>query len=402
MKILYITYDGLLEPLGGSQVVPYLEGLARRGFRLSVMSWEKPEDLRDAGRLRRMRSRLVDAGVEWEWLRYHRRPSVPATAFDMARGVLRALGHDREAGRLLIHARSYVAGAIGLAVKELTRSPLIFDIRGFWVDERIEAGIWPAGSPVVSLARKVEGALFENADAVVTLTRASATSLRELAPRARPPTIRVTTTCVDLDRFRPAEDPSGLREELGIDPEGQVIAYTGSLSTWYLAEETVRIGREFAARGGGTFLLLTRETEHARRIVGDDADRTIVRTVPHEEIHRWLAAADAGLAAYRRGFSRRATAPTKIGEYLACGLAVAATDGVGDLSEQFEGSDAAFTFDSGRSAASVATELLAASRRPGRVDEARRLAERHYALADGVATYGDLYRNLGIRPGSAR
>ena len=36
-KILYITYDGLLDPLGKSQILPYILGLQERGFELRIV-----------------------------------------------------------------------------------------------------------------------------------------------------------------------------------------------------------------------------------------------------------------------------------------------------------------------------------------------------------------------------
>ena len=38
MRILYVTADGLLEPLGFSQVVRVVEGLVRRGLRYDILS----------------------------------------------------------------------------------------------------------------------------------------------------------------------------------------------------------------------------------------------------------------------------------------------------------------------------------------------------------------------------
>ena len=49
-EILYLSYDGLLEPLGESQVVSYLERLSPP-YQLTVVSFEKEQDLRDRGRV---------------------------------------------------------------------------------------------------------------------------------------------------------------------------------------------------------------------------------------------------------------------------------------------------------------------------------------------------------------
>ena len=42
-SVLYITYDGLMEPLGQSQVLAYLERLAP-GRRIHLLSCEKTDD----------------------------------------------------------------------------------------------------------------------------------------------------------------------------------------------------------------------------------------------------------------------------------------------------------------------------------------------------------------------
>lgn len=41
MHALYVSYDGALDPLGRSQVVPYLEGLAARGWSHDLVTFEK-------------------------------------------------------------------------------------------------------------------------------------------------------------------------------------------------------------------------------------------------------------------------------------------------------------------------------------------------------------------------
>ena len=42
-KSLYITYDGLSDPLGGSQIVPYLKIISQNRS-LSVLSFEKEKN----------------------------------------------------------------------------------------------------------------------------------------------------------------------------------------------------------------------------------------------------------------------------------------------------------------------------------------------------------------------
>ena len=87
--VLYLSYDGMLEPLGQSQVLAYLERLAA-DHRIHLISFEKPADLADHPRLAAMRARIAAAGLVWHPLTYHKRPSALATAWDIAAGT--ALG----------------------------------------------------------------------------------------------------------------------------------------------------------------------------------------------------------------------------------------------------------------------------------------------------------------------
>jgi hypothetical protein len=72
--VLYITYDGVQEPLGQSQVVGYLDRLAA-DWPIFLVSFEKRRDREDAARMSAMRARLRKAEISWIPLAYHKSPS---------------------------------------------------------------------------------------------------------------------------------------------------------------------------------------------------------------------------------------------------------------------------------------------------------------------------------------
>ena len=252
-----------MDPLGQSQVLPYVMGLASLGYRMKLVSFEKPGSLRDPIRVSSVRQEMEEAGVDWSPLRYHRRWSLASTSYDVLQGIRLGLRIHKSSGVRLIHARSYVAGLMASAIAARAPAPWIFDMRGFWVDERIGAGLWTDGSLVVRLARSVERSLLARADALVHLTRQGARLAPGLAPGVTLPKGSVIPTCVDLQRFLPAEDPEELRHRLGV-ARSPVMIYIGSLSTWYLAELTLRVGGEFVRRTEGSFVVLTQEVEYVR------------------------------------------------------------------------------------------------------------------------------------------
>ena len=62
MTILYITFDGVTDHIGRSQVAPYVLGLARLGFKIHILSAEKSGREELVGRYRRL---FEDAAIRW-------------------------------------------------------------------------------------------------------------------------------------------------------------------------------------------------------------------------------------------------------------------------------------------------------------------------------------------------
>src|SRR5687767_9258723 len=104
-NILYIVYWGAAEPLGQSLVLPAVHRLADMGARITLMSFEKPGDLKRREQIAGIRNSLDALGVRWVPLTYHKRPKVPATAFDIAHACARAVAARAGTRFDIIHAR---------------------------------------------------------------------------------------------------------------------------------------------------------------------------------------------------------------------------------------------------------------------------------------------------------
>ena len=129
---LYICYYNVEEPLVQTQVMTYLRELAIRGFEMHLLTFEVLRHApQEATRLRR---ELAAAGIRWHWLKYHRRPSLPATLYDIAIGTLYAAGLCLRHRIRLVHARSHVPAVMALALKTFLRRIFLFDFRGQLLD----------------------------------------------------------------------------------------------------------------------------------------------------------------------------------------------------------------------------------------------------------------------------
>ena len=394
MNVLYVSYDGALDPLGRSQVVPYLEGLSSEGFRYDLITFEKTARWNDSDDRRSMEERLSRADIRWHPLRYRRRPPVLGTLLNLVEGYHLARRLDGERAFDLVHARSYPSSVVARFLKTRRRIPFIFDMRGFYPEERVDGGLWKRGGVLFRAAKRVERDLFRRADGIVTLTEASlpllSTRIAAAGGKAVP---RVIPTCVDLDRFKPV--PMGTR------PAEFTLAYFGSLGTWYRLGDMLRFGRYvLEAAGGGRLLFLTNDdpspVQRLAADVGMPPETLSVGSVPHEEVPTALAAAHATFFLIRSGPSRYGFHQTKLGESLALGLPVAANAGIGDTAEILEREGVGVLVDESdegglrRSAA----ELVALAADPSTQERCRGVAERDYGRALGVRRYAGLYRDL--------
>jgi glycosyltransferase involved in cell wall biosynthesis len=394
--ILYISYDGMLEPLGQSQVLAYLERLAQ-DHAIHLLSFEKPADLADRDRREAIAGRISAAGISWHPMRYHKTPSAAATAYDIAVGSARAIGLARRHRIGIVHARSYVAGLMGLAVKRATGARFLFDMRGFWADERVEGGLWPANGALYRAAKRVERSLLLASDHVVTLTHTSAGELRNWPfLQGRTPPISVIPTCADLDRFAIQRPPQ--REPF-------VLGYVGSVGTWYLLDEMLRFFTVLRAQVPGARLLFVNRDGHeqirARAAAhGITPSELELCAATHGEMPGMISRMSAGMAFYRPGYSRIACAPTKLAEYLGCGVPCIGSATVGDVGDILADRRVGVPVDSFSDSDldGYVRQIVALARDDETPSRCRRTALELFSLEAGVAAYAAVYQSSSGRP----
>jgi glycosyltransferase involved in cell wall biosynthesis len=394
LKVLYLTYNGLTEPLGRRQVLPYVLGLARRGWKYTVVSFEKAETADDEAR-RQVRVMLDAADIEWIPRRYHKRPSLGATAFDVSTGI--ASGLARRDGMALIHARSTVPAVMAETVSTLRRVPWIFDVRGLMAEEYADGGHWPRDGYLYRLTSGFEGRLLRRASGRVFLTERIRDELGQRPDWKEKPT-EVIPCAVERDAFAGKAVPGEVRARLGLGA-GPVLTYSGSLGSWYRLREMLDFYEIAAGEIEGLSLLIVTPNEsEARQAVAAHplvARIRVVRARP-EEVPAYLAAADAGLCFLGDHHSKNASSPTKYGEYLAAGLAVITNPWTGDAA-RLAGEKPWILVDGFSRAAydTAARELRARLSQPEALREAARdLANREFSLDEAVRRYDALYRRV--------
>src|SRR5258706_11826330 len=121
-SILYLSYDGLTDPLGQSQILPYLGGLSRYG--ITIISFEK-QDRFETGK-GAVQDFCKTHNLNWVPLTYHKSPRVFSTVYDVWRLRTKARSLHRKCQFKIIHCRSYITALVGLWMKRKYNIKFIF------------------------------------------------------------------------------------------------------------------------------------------------------------------------------------------------------------------------------------------------------------------------------------
>ncbi|MBC6988303.1 glycosyltransferase [Hymenobacter sp. BT491] len=401
--VLFISYDGMTDPLGQSQVLPYLTNLAKRGYRITLLSTEKPE--RFEQHRATIEAIVQKAGITWEYIFFRRKPPGLAKFFDLRELKQKALSIHRRTPLDMTHCRSYVSAAVGLMLKRKFGIKMLFDMRGFWVDERVDGGIWNLRNPVFRYAyrqyKQKEASYIAAADGIISLTENGKQEIQTWpAYKGAPITVIPCSTDFDLfpliDRAQRAQG----KAELGIPNNDLVISYLGSVGGWYLLDDMLRqfwvIKQQFPT---ARMLFITQDSKEeilaaARKLEGLREEDFLVRAATRQQVPKLLAASDINLFFIKQSYSKKASSPTKLGEILAMGIPVICNAGVGDVESIIRDTDGGIAIPELteawlQKAAAQVPQLLAKD-----PETLRRNAQPYYDLGRAVASYEQQYARI--------
>ena len=390
---LYLSYDGMLEPLGQSQVLSYLKFLAFNR-KVHLISFEKSTDWENVFERERIANDIASAGIVWHPLRYHKSPSALATAFDIVCGISLGLWLVLRHRIGVVHARSYVPSVIALMIKRITGVKYIFDMRGFWADERVDGGLWSHSGRMYRYAKAFERRFLLAADHVVSLTHAAEREMQHFVYlQDRMPAITVIPTCANLNHFKPLPRERARRN--------LVLGYVGTVGTWYLFDEVARcFALLLTLRPDAKFLIVNRN-EHAYirerlNVAGVPYSAVELITATHTDVPKQMSRMDAGVFFIKPVFSKQASAPTKLAEFLGCGIPCLSNAGVGDMAEVLEKDQVGLAISSFDDEAMIAAlkQLLNLVEDPESSARCVASAQKHFSLAEGVRLYEEIYKKL--------
>lgn len=328
----------MCDPVGASQVLPYLAELSRKDVEFFLISFEKPEKF-ESGEAA-VRAQIDGLPIQWFPLRYTKNPPVISTLLDLRKmnKLCRKICTENKID--FIHARSYISALAAMHMHRKRKIPFIFDMRGFWADERIDGQIWSLKNPVFRIIyrffKQKEKQLLSESATVVSLTCAAKNYMIENW-NIHENKIHVIPCAADYSHF--AEQDKTVVDEFRLKHHvpvvsGKTLIYIGSTGTWYMLKEMFDFYSVFRKHfPGSRFLLCINETNSmVEEMKGQFQDEiAVLQRIPRNEMPLVLSLADYSIMFIKPAFSKMASSPIKLGESLAMGVPVICNAGVGDL-----------------------------------------------------------------------
>ena len=314
IRALYITFNGIADPLGRAQVLPYLESLSKKGIKFYLISLEK--DLKKSKEEERL---LKDLDISWYKLKYFG-GNFLFMAFNIFQCFLLSLYVVISKRIKTVHCRAYPSLFSVLLLKKLFSFKLIFDMRGFWPEGLVEIKRIKRGSISYKILKFLEKKSIQSSDYVITLTPEAKETIERIYKKGELKVVWMPT-CVDKDRF-------GDRRPVFIKNKF-VMVYSGSLWSYYDTPATVDFFLALKDKiSNAHFLILANNGMEELRLLleerGIKKDDYTILSVGSENVAEYLLGSDLAISFIRDLSFSKGSFPTKLSEYLICGLPVVA------------------------------------------------------------------------------
>lgn len=388
---LYLSYTGLLEPLGQSQILSYLSRLSK-DYSITLVTFEKRDDFTKKDELEKLRSECEMFGINWQPRIYHNRPRLIATVWDLLMllwDTFRLSSHNKVK---LVHCRSYIPAMAAWLASKITRTPFIFDMRALWLEELIEGKRLKRHSITHKVLNKLKCSILKDAAVVVSLTEAAIPYLKENFIGLDEKFFEVIPTCVDLDKF----------EHFKKTTNGLTFGTMGSVITSRFRSDWMfkLLSIQYRDNPDTNFKIVSRDSfEKINDLKANynltDSKFSLTSSTPQAIVGN-IADIDVAVIFFTPGISTLGTSPTRIAEFLACGIPVIVNRNVGDTDRIVVQHKVGVVLhdnsnESIRIALNEMNELL---KDPELASRCKRAADHIFSVDSGTCSYATIYKRL--------
>ncbi len=396
--ILFISIDGLSDALGQSQILPYMVELSKKGFQIHILSQEKK--IKYKAQHHELEVLLNAHQIKWSHVIF-KKSRFPLQKFiSLFQLYFKAKSIVKKNKINLIHCRGMIPAIIAYHIKQSINIKYVYDIRGFFIDEKIDSRTLKPErflhSKLIDYLRKKESKVYRYSDSIVTITKNCIPEIYKSCNYNFD--INVFTaipTCVAYDIFNPQNfEKEKIKKTLNIPNNKKVLIYIGSLGHIYMLNEMLDFFKLIHEQNY-VFLLVTNDKfdKYENLLLEKNIPKNSIINLQaiRSDVPRLLAIADIGISFIRPQYAKIASCPTKMGEMAAIGIPVICNCEIGDLDfvvDQFYLGQVISEF--------TETEYLSAFEKIINMDKAkiREASKAYFDLDLAIEKYQGIYKTL--------
>ena len=349
-RALFITYDGLRDPLGQSQILPYLKIISRYVKYLHVISFEKKQT-------EKQEKVTLPKNVGWTKLTFSH-GGIFYKFLDLILMIFKTFLLIKKYKFNILHARSYPSMHVVYLLNKIFDFKSIFDMRGFWVDDRIDANIWSKNKflyrIIANYYKNLEKKFIKGSDVIIVLTKKAKKEVLKVSKKTI--FFFIIPCCADYNHFKPLrlEKKKIIKKKLNINPNTKIISYLGSTGTVYLYDQMIKFFykvTKYNKKEKFIFLIITRDNPNIliKKLI-DLGYKSLIKNIrivsaSRSEVPNYLGISDLMLTLRMPSFSQKAASPTKIAESFSMGIPVISNKGIGDVDEIIKKFNGGLTFN---------------------------------------------------------
>ncbi len=395
----------MTDPLGQSQVIPYLAGLSKYGYEFTILSCEKPKKY--ISRKKEVEDLIKSLPIKWVPITYHKKPAVFSTLYDVYRLQKKAHQLYLKEKFDMVHTRPGIPALVGLGMKKKFGVKFLNDIREFYADSRIDGGIWNENNffykKIYAFFKRKEMEEVEKSDGIVCLTSAAEKIIKQWPEYKSNIPLQIIPCSVDMDLFDPNKldltKKMNIKAQLDINNDDFIVSYLGSIGSWYQIEEMMQFFKIIGDKNANAKFLFI--TPSAKELIistankfGLDENKIIITEAQRDGVPLLLSLSKVSVFFIKPCYSKQSSSPTKHGEIMAMGIPVITNLGVGDVAEIVEKYHSGIVLKELNEYEFKSIAELICRKNDFKQNEIRNAAKEFYNLDNAIEKYHDIYQEI--------
>ena len=334
-EAIVLIYHSYRDPLFQNLMLEYLRTLVKsQGVKFYLITFEQEQYALTIGEICREQRILRQSGIFWYPTPYHAgRFLVLKKVFDLFQAIV-LIGKLKQLTKSkLLVTFTNLSASIGIICAHLFRLKMLVYCYEPHTDVLVELGIWRKGSIKHRISRWIELYAGKRADFVMASTKYVADLLTDFKVKGR--VVRAPVS-VDENKFLfKSKGREKIRQIYDLKNRN-VFLYLGKFGYLYYNEEIAKLCKTLFDNIDNSFFLIvtSNDQETIRRMFQrnglPEGSFFVTGNLSYEEVKDYISAADIGLSAVPPTPSQKFRSPTKVAEYLLCGLPYITCEGVSE------------------------------------------------------------------------